>query len=409
LALSCGKGKKKGNNGNNGNNPDQGNVIQRMVGNDVQTAPYTPSGDSPVQTCDALNCNFDSGCCWSNNQPPADQINWVQGSGQGEAAKMQKSFGTSQVPEGNFLITASEVGGNAEQTAQLYSCQVCSGGQVTVKVRHWQSKSMSIMVCQIHDLTDQPQNCQTLPQSSGNADTVQLPADQSSRIAIIAKGFTDPAGSVAMIDDINVQCDQCQQSTTTQATPGPTQAAQTPAPPAAKPPCKEILCNFESGNPCSYSSASGGGNANQNWAAQSAPYQNRLTGIPKPGEGSKFAASYLKKQGEKSTLQTNANFDQDYVVRFNYYKATEGVNLKACCNDESNCPYGATPSVQTSDYRSWKTASIVCKSGTNKVLFISENEKGASEGAVGVDNIQLLQPSGGSPDDASQSACTGSS
>lgn len=68
-------------------------------------------------------------------------------------------------------------------------------------------------------------------------------------------------------------------------------------------------------------------------------------------------------------MQTNANFDKDYVVRFNYYKATEGVNLKACCDDESNCPYGATPSVQTSDYRSWKTASIMCKAGTKKVSF----------------------------------------
>jgi hypothetical protein len=410
LAVGCGKGKKKGLGNNNPAAADQGNVIQRMVGNDVETSPYSPSGDQQVQKCDELNCNFDSGCCWSNNQPPADEINWVKASGQGEAAKLQKSFGTSQQPDGGYLLTASEVGGNSEQTAQMYSCQVCSGGSVTVKVRHWQSKSMSIMVCQIHDLTVKPSNCQTLPSTSGNVDTVQLPQDQSSRIAIIAKGFTDPAGSVAMIDDVSVECDQCQDTTTQPpATPAPA-----PAPPAATeapaaPPCKEIVCNFEQGNPCAYSPASGGGNANQNWGTQQAPYQNRLTGIPKAGEGQKFAACYLKKAGEKSTLQTNANFDKDYVVRFNYYKATEGVNLKACCDDESNCPYGATPDVQTSDYRSWKTASITCKAGTKKVLFISENEKGESEGACGIDNIQLLQPSGGSPDDASQSACAGKS
>lgn len=402
LAMSCNKGKKGG-----GKNGDQGNVIQRMVGNDVQTSPYSPSGDQQVQKCDELNCNFDSGCCWSNNQPPADQINWVKGSGQGEAEKMQKSFGTSNQPDGAYLITASDVGGNSEQTAQMYSCPVCSGGQVTVKVRHWQSKGMSLQVCQIHDISDQPTNCQTLPSSSGSTDSVQLPQDQNSRIAIIAKGFTEATGSVAMIDDINVECDQCQDTTTTEAatTAAPTQG---PTQPAAVPPCKEVACNFEQGNPCSYSPASGGGNANQNWAAQSAPYQNRLTGIPKPGEGQKFAATYLKKAGEKSTLQTNANFDQDYVVRFNYYKATEGVNLKACCDDESNCPYGATPSVQTSDYRSWKTASIMCKAGTKKVLFISENEKGASEGACGIDNIQLLKPSGGSADNASENACSSS-
>jgi hypothetical protein len=266
---------------------------------------------------------------------------------------------------------------------------------------------MQIQVCRIHDISGSPENCQTLPTGSGQVDTVTLPKDQSSRIVILARGFTEATGSVAMIDDITVECEQCQDTTTTAApTPAPT-PGPTPAP--AKPPCKEIVCDFESGNPCSYSPASGGGNANQNWGTQSAPYQNRLTGIPKPGQQQKFGASYLKKKGEKTSLQTNANFDNDYVVRFNYYKAVQGVNLKCCCDDESNCPYGATPSVQTSDYRSWRTASVTCKSGTKKVIFICENENGESEGACGVDNIQLLQPSGGSPDDASQSACTGSS
>jgi len=277
---------------------------------------------------------------------------------------------------------------------------VCAGGQTTVKVKHWQSKGMTIQVCQIHDLADKPTNCQTLPSTSGNSDSVSIPADPNARIVIIATGFTEATGSVAMIDDISVQCDKCQQSTTTSApaTPGATPAS-TASP--SLPPCKDITCNFEQGNPCSYSPASGGGTANQNWGVQQAPYQNRLTGIPKPGEGQKFAACYLKRKKEKSSLQTNAAFDKDYVVRFNYYKATEGVNLKACCDDESNCPYGATPAVQTSDYRQWKTASMTCKGGTKKVLFVCEDQTDQSEGACGVDNIQLLQSTGGNADDAS--------
>jgi hypothetical protein len=335
-------------------------------------------------------------------------LNFVTASGQPDSALLQKNFATSSGPSGNYFLTASDVAGTSSQTAQLYSCPItCANSDITVKVKHWASKGTKIQVCSESDPAGPPQNCQDLPASNGNSDSVTIPKGQNVRVVIQAVGFTEPTGTAAMVDDIDVQCDPCPETTT--PTQAPTTAGPTAAPvPPANPPCKEIVCNFEQGNPCSYSPASGGGTASENWGSQQAPYQNRLTGIPKPGEQQKFGACYTKKKGEKSTLATNANFDKEYVVRFNYYKAVEGVNLKACCDDESNCPYGATPSVQTSDYRAWKTASILCKGGTKKVLFVCENEKGASEGACGVDNIQLLQATGGSPDDASQSACTGS-
>jgi len=387
--LCCGKNRKKGL-----NNPLQpqptgctGGAIPCLVGSNVQTAPYAPGSDNPGD-CSQLKCDEADACCWLNNQPPADEINWVKATGQPDADKMTTNFGTSSTPSGSYFLTASDVAGTSEQTAQLYSCPItCSNGDITVKVKHWSSKGTKIQVCSETDPAGPPQNCQDLPTSNGNSDSVTIPKGENQRIVIQAKGFTEPTGTVAMVDEIDIQCDPCPDTTTT--------AAVTTAAPTA-------------GNPCSYSPATGGGTAAENWGVQTAPYQNRLTGIPKPGEAQKFAACYTKKKGEKATLATNANFDKEYVVRFNYYKAVEGVNLKACCDDESTCPYGATPSVQTSDYRAWKTASILCKAGTKKVLFICENEKGASEGACGVDNIQLLQSSGGSPDDASQTACTGS-
>jgi len=410
-ALSCGKNKKKGQQllNNNNNGQCSAGAIPCLVGPGVQSEPYAAGADQPGD-CSQLKCNLDesASCCWTNNQPPADQLNWVKGSGQTDSALIQKNFQTSSVPSGGFFLTASDVAGTSSQTAQLYSCPItCANSDIKVSLKHWASKGTKIQVCQESDPASSPSGCKDLT-SNGNSDTVTIPKGQNVRVVIQAVGFTEPTGSAAMVDDIDVQCDPCPDTTTTAAptqaqTPGPTEAP-------AKPPCKEIVCDFESGSPCSYSPAtSGGGGATEDWGARTAPYQNRLTGVPKRGQKEKFGACYTKKKGEKAVLATNANFDKDYVVRFNYYKATEGENLKCCCDDESNCPYGATPNVQTSDYRAWKTASIMCKAGTKKVLFICENEKGASEGACGVDDIQLLQPSGGSPDDASQSACTGGS
>lgn len=88
---------------------------------------------------------------------------------------------------------------------------------------------------------------------------------------------------------------------------------------------------------------------------------------PSLGNGKKFGGCYTKKKGEKSTLETKAKFDKEYVVRYQYYKATEGVTFKGCCNDESSCPKDTGGGVQVADYRAWKTESIVCPAGTERV------------------------------------------
>lgn len=404
--LCCGKGRKRGKGGPQ--QPQRGNVIQRMVGNDVQTNPYTAGADQPGD-CSQLSCNLDASqsCCWTNNQPPADQLNWVVGSGQGEPQKLQNSFGTQTSPSGNYFITASETAGTDSQTAQLYSCPInCANNDITVKLKHWQSQGTKIQVCSEKDPAGPPANCQDLPAVSGQADTVTIPKDQNVRIVIQAKGFTAPDGTVAMVDDIEVQCDPCASTTTTSPTAGPTPTAGPSPAPAGKPPCKDVTCDFESGSTCSYTPASGGGSASENWGVKKAPYQNRLTGIPKPASdgGTQFAGAYTKKKSEKTTLATNANFDSDYIVRYEYYKATEGVTFRACCNDESNCPKDSTPQVQTADYRAWKQETITCPAGTKSVLFVCENKDGVSEGACGLDNIQLAQAGGGDPLSA-PSAC----
>lgn len=118
------------------NPPNKGNVWQRMVGNPVTPSPYSGSGDHPVATCDELAANFDSGACWSNANPPADQLDFVTVSGTPEEKKMQSSFGTKVFPDGNAVGVGTETGVGSPQTAQFYSCPIqCAEGQVTVSLK----------------------------------------------------------------------------------------------------------------------------------------------------------------------------------------------------------------------------------------------------------------------------------
>jgi len=384
-------------------------VVERMVGKDVKTNPYTAGSDTPGE-CNQLKCNLDdsSSCCWTN---AVDQLNWASATGQGEPAKLQSSFGTSSQPSGNYFVTASDTAGSGSQNGDLYSCPItCAGSDITVKMKHWQSAGTKIQVCTEKDPGGPASNCKDLPSGSGNSDSVTIPkGDPNTRLVIRSTGFTSPTGSVAMLDDIEVTCETCATTAAPTAAPpvtgGPTPAGPTPAPAGAAP-CKQINCDFEQGNTCSYQPASSSGGASDNWGTHSAVYMNRLTGVPKDsGDGKKFAAAYTKKKGEKSVLKTDANFDKDYVVRYKYYKATEGQTFKCCCNDESNCPKDTGGGVQTADYKAWKTEAISCPAGTKSVQFVCENLEGASEGACGLDKIELLQSSGGNPSDANQPAC----
>jgi len=373
----------------NKKNPVKLTVWQRLVGQDVTTAPYSGNGDSPVNTGDELNCDFESGgCCWNNAAPPTDQVDWVTVSGAPELKKMQSSFGTQNLPSGNALGAGTETSsadGTAQQ-AQLYSCPIaCSDGQVTVSVKHWATKDVTIQVCQEDNPAGPPSNCQTLPPTNnGNADSVSLPGGPNARLVIIANGFTVKSGSVAMIDDISVQFTQCFSTTTTQATTTTTLPPVTTIAPAT---CSALKCNFEKVSTCSYTNAqsTAGGKA---WAAKSGPFENPLTGINKAAEGTYMAAVFLR-SGEQAVMSTNVDFPSGYILSFYGYRATEGIDLSACCGDSNNCPYSTTNQVQVSDYRSWKTATVTCPPGTTKVLFKAKNS-GSNQGAAGLDNIQVL-------------------
>jgi len=377
------------------NPPNKGNVWQRLVGKDLTTSPYAGADCRPVTTGNDLACSFESGSCmWQNANPPTDQLDWVSVSGAPEPTKLKATFGTTTAPTGTALGAGSETSATdgSSQSAILYTCPIdCADGSITISLKHWQSKDVTLQVCEESDPAGPTSNCQTLPSSSGTSDTVRLPGGQNVRLVIIASGFTAKIGSVAMIDDVTVQFTQCITTTTTvpTTTAAVTQSATTIAPAV----CKALACNFEQGNTCSYVNAQDAGGSKQ-WAATTAPFQNLLTGIKYTAEGKYMDAVYLN-PGDSAAMSTDVNFPAGYIVQFAGYRATEGVDLMACCDTVSNCPYSTTKSVQVSDYRSWKNATVTCPSGTKKVLFQAKNG-GNNYGAAGLDDIRVVSQVGSS-------------
>lgn len=75
--------------------------------------------------------------------------------------------------------------------------------------------------------------------------------------------------------------------------------------------------------------------------------------------------------GEKAVLQSSpVNFDTDKSLQVRYFEATDGLVLKACSNDESNCSPLSNPGIKVTD-KTWATNTWPIPKGTNKVEMIS--------------------------------------
>lgn len=55
------------------------------------------------------------------------------------------------------------------------------------------------------------------------------------------------------------------------------------------------------------------------------------------------------------------------MIRFKVYKIAENLTLKGCCDNVLNCPYETEKTSKIDDFGVWKTASFMCKAGTEKV------------------------------------------
>lgn len=59
---------------------------------------FKGAGGGPVVLDNELNCDFSDSCCWRNEEPPTDKLDWGLGSGEIDDAKFQNSFQTSDKP-----------------------------------------------------------------------------------------------------------------------------------------------------------------------------------------------------------------------------------------------------------------------------------------------------------------------
>lgn len=73
-------------------------------------------------------------------------------------------------------------------------------------------------------------------------------------------------------------------------------------------------------------------------------------------------------------MESTANiFSEDRLIKFQEYKATEGISLKACCDTVDGCSYETGKKVEKSDFRQWYQGSVTCKKGTQKVQKLGES------------------------------------
>uniref|UniRef100_A0A915JWK4 Uncharacterized protein n=1 Tax=Romanomermis culicivorax TaxID=13658 RepID=A0A915JWK4_ROMCU len=383
--------------------PDQNNpstnpsAIKNMLGDNVQTTPYDNSGydskNGQANDPSDLKCDFSGPCCWKNSKPPYDTMEWVKASGDPDPTKFQSNFGTSSAPSGNYLLTSSDTQAGPADKAEFQSCLIpCAGDSIKVTLKHWQSSGgPKIQVCEVAQSDPNTLlGCQDLPSSGPGPDTVSLPPGQNVYIAIVGYNMVGKGGNMDIIQDINVDYPPCSSS------PQPTTAASATQPPTSAAPdisgeCKKVANDFNSGmgnyGPCDTV-------PNTFQQAGPDPFKNPATGVAKSPDNSKYAAAYLK-PGDKACMQSPSGLFQnnDYQVKFQEYKATEGISMRACCDTIEGCPYETGSKVEKGDFRQWYQGAVTCKKGTSKIIYVAEN-KGPNEGGVGIDNIQVFDASG---------------
>lgn len=384
----------------NGGSDDPGktpSAKDNMLGKDVKLSPDDSAGydgkNGQAASPADLKCDFSGPCCWKNSKPPFDTMEWVKASGSPDSTKFEKNFGTSSTPSGNYLLTLSDKKAGPADKAEYQSCVIpCASDSIKVTVKHWASSPTKIKVCEVSQSDPNTLlGCQALPNQGPGPDTVTLPLGQNVYIAIIAEDLTASGGNMAIIQDINVDYPPCVSSPPTEAPTEP--GTQPPVTSGAMDPaeCKKISCDFESGT-CGFQPTPGG--AQTGWTSAGPDrFRNPATGVAKSPDNTRYAATYLK-TSEKSQMESSANiFQEDRVIKFQEYKATEGMALRACCDTTEGCAYETGKKVDKGDFRQWYQGSVTCKKGTQKVIFVADNS-GPNEGGVGIDNIQVFDASG---------------
>ncbi len=78
-----------------------------------------------------------------------------------------------------------------------------------------------------------------------------------------------------------------------------------------------------------------------------------------------YAAAYML-SGQKAGIQADVELKEDRAIKFRYYEATNGLQIKGCCDTNRNCPFASNKDITIRDKR-WKNGSFFCPAGTSKV------------------------------------------
>lgn len=81
----------------------------------------------------------------------------------------------------------------------------------------------------------------------------------------------------------------------------------------------------------------------------------------------RFVATHLRPQ-QKSIMiaKLDQTDDQPIVLNFNFWEATKNLQLRACCDNITNCPFESDMGLKRGTRR-WLNNQLVCPSGTNRV------------------------------------------
>jgi hypothetical protein len=96
-------------------------------------------------------------------------------------------------------------------------------------------------------------------------------------------------------------------------------------------------------------------------------------------------------------------FQEDRILQFYTYEATQNIHTKVCFDHDLKCPFFVGGDVQLND-RQWKLSSIRVPKETKKIFFISQNN-GLNEGAVGITDVKLFVPDSPSSTTGTTNAC----
>uniref|UniRef100_A0A914WEQ8 Uncharacterized protein n=1 Tax=Plectus sambesii TaxID=2011161 RepID=A0A914WEQ8_9BILA len=145
--------------------------------------------------------------------------------------------------------------------------------------------------------------------------------------------------------------------------------------------CQALNCDFENNKICDFSSTT--------WKSATGRFQNPLTGVPKAATNDGYIATYVQPKEKNVLTSKDITLTTKATFSFQHFKATVGLEIKFCCDSETNCPWKSATSVSVSEKGNWTLATATCPEGTRRVIFVCEN-LGRNQGACAIDDLRCV-------------------